>query len=59
MLGGWTWAERWTWNKQGQGGSGGGLGSYPHLTLLGVEGSWVRMENVSISLQDNLISFSS
>lgn len=51
MLGGWTWAERWTWNKQGQGGGGGGLGSYPHLTLLDVEGSWGRKENVSISLK--------
>ena len=59
MLGGWTWAERWPGNKQGQGGSAGGLRSYPHLTLLGVEGLWGRMENVSISVHANLISFSS
>ena len=45
--------------EQGGAGGGGGLWSSSHFAVLGKEGLWGKMENVSIPLQANLISFSS
>lgn len=55
---GWTWAEGGPGTRRGRV-WGGGLWSSSRFAVLGKEGLAGRMENVSIPLQANLISFSS